>query len=106
MYRNLYCFMALLWVLCSCTDELQLIDNQSGEGFSNLSINVITEQIESKGLVTDTYLPSGSAIGVTVLNTSGSNYDGTAYSNIKFTSSGTGTSQTWSGGFDSQAVGD
>ena len=64
---------------------------------ADLKINVITEQIESKGLVTDTYLPSGSAIGVTVLNTSGTNYDGTAYSNIKFTSSGTGTSQTWSG---------
>ena len=70
---------------------------RSGGGNSTLSINVITEQIESKGLVTDTYLPSGSAIGVTVLNTSGTNYDGTAYSNIKFTSSGTGTSQTWSG---------
>ena len=68
-----------------------------GGGISDLSINVITEQIESKGLVTDTYLPSGSAIGVTVLNTSGGNYDGTAYSNIKFTSSGTGTSQTWAG---------
>ena len=64
---------------------------------SNLSINVVTENIESKGLVTGTYLASGAAIGVTVLNTSGANYDGTVYNNIKLTSSGTSTSQTWAG---------
>ena len=65
-----------------------------GGGNNNLSINVVTENIESKGLVTGNYLDSGAAIGVTVLNTSGGNYDGTAYNNIKFTSSGTSTSQT------------
>lgn len=37
------------------------------------------------------------SIGVTVLNTSGGNYDNTSYKNIKFTSSGTSTSQKWSG---------
>ena len=58
---------------------------------SNLSINVVTENIESKGLVTGTYLASGAAIGITVLNTSGGNYEGNAYNNIKFTSSGTST---------------
>lgn len=47
--------------------------------------------------MTGSYLASGAAIGVTVLNTSGGNYDGTSYSNIKFTSSGTDASQTWSG---------
>ena len=89
-------FGAVAGLFCACEDGLQLPDFQLRDT-SNLSINVITEQAESKGLITDTYLPSGSAIGVTVLNTSGGNYDGTAYSNIKFTSSGTGTSQTWSG---------
>ena len=60
-----------------------------GGSNSNLSINVVTENIASNGLITGTYLASGAAIGVTVLNTSGGNYDGTAYNNIKFTSSGT-----------------
>ena len=78
----------------SCTNELDFngVKGEIGEGNSNLSINVVTENIESKGLVTGTYLASGAAIGVTVLNTSGGNYDGTAYSNIKFTSSGPSTS--------------
>lgn len=35
---------------------------------------------------------------MTVTSTSGGKYDNTAYNNIQFTSSGTGTSQTWSGG--------
>lgn len=35
---------------------------------------------------------------MTVTSTSGGKYDNIAYNNIQFTSSGTGTSQTWSGG--------
>ena len=89
-------FTAVAMLFTSCDDESQLLDTLK-YGDSKLSISVLTEQIESKGLITDTYLPNASAVGVTVLNTSGVNYDGTAYSNIKFTSSGTGTSQTWAG---------
>ena len=86
-----------MMIYCSNELDINSIESEMGTGNSNLSINVVTENIESKGLVTETYLASGAAIGVTVLNTSGGNYDGTAYSNIKFTSSGTSTSQTWAG---------
>lgn len=96
MKSKLFFLGAVSLLLASCSNELDLSDYQGG-GNSELSINVVTDNFESKGLVTGSYLASGAAIGVTVLNTSGGNYDGTAYSNIKFTSSGTGTSQTWSG---------
>ena len=98
MKTKIFLLGAASLLLASCSSELDVSLNEAlGSGKTNLSINVVTENIESKGLVTDSYLPSGAAIGVTVLNTSGGNYDGTAYNNIKFTSSGTGTGQTWSG---------
>ena len=91
----LFGMLTMLYVSCvNVLDDGVLLSSKGAD----LSIHVLAEQPESsKALITDTYLPSGSAIGITVLNTSGSNYDGTAYSNIKFTSSGTSTSQTWAG---------
>ena len=84
--------IASAFMMISCYNELDLngVSGVWGDN-SNLSINVVTENIESKGLVTGTYLASGAAIGITVLNTSGGNYEGNAYNNIKFTSSGTST---------------
>lgn len=98
MKTKIFLLGAASLLLASCSSELDTPLNEAlGSGKTNLSINVVTENIESKGLVTDSYLASGAEIGVTVLNTSGGNYDGIAYNNIKFTSSGTSTSQTWAG---------
>ena len=47
----------------------------------------------SRAIITDDYLPSGSTVGVTL---SGSGYD--AYSNVCYTASGTGASQSWAAG--------
>ena len=97
--RTFLTSIAILLMAISCSEELEISDNQSwGGGNSALSISVLTENISSKGLVTGGYLDNGASIGVTVTSTSGGNYDNTAYNNIQFTSSGTSTSQKWSGG--------
>ena len=97
MRKQLFIGAIASLLMASCSNELEVPQNEAGGGNSELSINVVTDNYESKGLVTDSYLPASSEIGVTVLNTSGGYYDGTEYNNIKFTSSGTSTSQTWAG---------
>ena len=53
------------------------------------------QQPASRAVITDAYLPSGSQVGVTL---SGTGYD--AYTNVCYTASGTGTSQSWGGSDD------
>lgn len=55
---------------------------------------------ESKDLLTSTYFPNGSQLGVTLTNTSGGNYDGKTYNNICFTANGSDANQTWTGASD------
>ena len=49
----------------------------------------------SRAIITDDYLPSGAQVGVTL---SGTGYE--AYTNVCYTASGTGTSQSWAGSDD------
>ena len=81
MKTKIFLLGAATLLLSACQEELQQLDNQAlcGRDNTDLSINVVTENIESKGLVSGNYLDSGEAIGVTVTNTSGGNYDNTAY---------------------------
>ena len=53
------------------------------------------QQPASRAVITDAFLPSGSQVGVTL---SGTGYD--AYTNVCYTASGTGTSQSWAGSDD------
>lgn len=65
-----------------------------------MTINVLANSPESKDLLTSTYFPSGSQLGVTVTNSSGGNYDGKTYNNICFTANGSDANQTWTGASD------
>ena len=83
MKTKIFLLGAASLLLASCSSELDVSLNEAlGSGKTNLSINVVTENIESKGLVTGSYLAERAEIGVTVLNTSGGYYDGTEYNNI------------------------
>ena len=53
------------------------------------------QQPASRAVITDDHLPSGAQVGVTL---SGTGYD--AYTNVCYTASGTGTSQSWAGSDD------
>ncbi|MGM9798612.1 MAG: fimbrillin family protein [Parabacteroides sp.] len=95
MRRLFACLFLVSLVLCSC-------DNTLEDGFllhseeNNLSISVVTDPV-TKGLITSTYLPTSSKIGVFVTNTSGGDYDGHSYKNIAFTANGSDANQTWNG---------
>ena len=58
---------AVAFVLAGCDNELEtsLIDNVGGVD-NDLSISVQTENIESKGLVTGSYLDANVSIGVSM----------------------------------------
>ena len=88
------CSVSLL--LCSCDNTLEdsLLSNSGGG--NSLSISVVTDPV-TKGLITSTYLPTSSKIGVFVTNTSGGDYDGHSYNNILYTADGSDASQTWNG---------
>lgn len=68
----------------------------TGGVFNDLSINVLT-YAESKDLITSTYLPTNSKIGVTLTSVTGDHYEGCTYNNILFTAEGSDADQTWSG---------
>ena len=101
MNKKNYITGALLTLLAtmnmSCSDE---IEQTVAQGSTPLEIAAVMDGYadeDTKALVTGTSFPASTAIGVKVLNSSGSAYDGQTYKNIKFTSTGTGSSQTWAG---------
>ena len=88
----------LLWAASmigwSCSEDIEPgfndIETQS------LQLTVSTGTITRAELVTGTTFDSGKAIGVALLvQGTGASYDNQGYSNVKYTSSGTGNGQTW-----------
>lgn len=94
MYKNkILLFGALLaGIFTACTN-----DAEQPLGAQSLQVDVKTAQANTKALVETSYLPSGSQIGLTVLDANGTNYSGVTYQNVAFTASGSDASQTWSG---------
>lgn len=89
--------MALLaTVNQGCSDEME---QAVAEGPKPLEIAAVMDgynEENTKALITGTTFPASHVIGVKLLNSSGTAYDSKTYNNIKATSSGTGSSQTWS----------
>ena len=81
----------LAMALASCN---QIETPENDYQATPLNINVTTT-IETKGRVTDLYLPDGSSIGISVTDESGVSYDGQTIANVKHTASGTGNKQKW-----------
>ena len=78
--------------LASC-NQIETLENEYQA--MSLGINVTTA-VETKGLVRGTKLPDGSSIGIFVTDKSGVTYDGQTFENVKYTASGSESSQTWS----------
>lgn len=92
-----YLFLLAGFALTSCEEDPE---PSPIHGPQPLSIKVNTSQDpanETKAPITTTTLPSGSTIGITLVNDDGTAYDGRPYNNIKYTATGTDAAQTWAG---------
>lgn len=82
----------------SCSDLYK--EDPGKDSSSPLTLSVRTGVPESKSIITGTSLGAGEEIGVFLTDGQGENYDGLSYSNIRFRSSGTSSSQSWSADSD------
>ena len=91
MKKILSLLLGACTMFTACTDT-ETIDVPGG---SNLSLNVQTAAIESRGLIESATLPDGHSIGLTLVDEGGTKYDNISYNNIKATASTGKTPQTW-----------
>lgn len=84
-------------MLCGCEGELDFDFPKGLESDNSLSLSVRTASMDTKvdNIITGSYLPDGSLVGVYVRDTNGEYYDGINYSDYVFKASGTGSAQTW-----------
>ena len=82
----------LAMALASCN---QIETPENDYQATPLNINVKTA-VETKGLITSTSLPDASSLGISVTDESGVTYDGQTITNVKYTASGSGSTQKWS----------
>lgn len=82
-------FLAL--ALASCSNDAENINAPSA-----LNVKAGIER-PSRAMITDKEFGDGQTIGVSLLASDGTKYDNqtTGYTNVKYTSSGTGNAQTW-----------
>ena len=86
-------FLSLL--LVACEDGLDIQHEQPDtEDPSVLSIAVHNQPI-AKAMVEGAYMPDGADVGVFLRNAKGGAYDKWGLQSLKYTSDGTGDSQTW-----------
>ena len=80
-----------LFIGTACQDNLSSTEFSSGDQAA-LQIEVnnsIVPDVPSKGMLTGTEFPAASDIGLTVVDASGTTYDGKTIQNIKYTYNGT-----------------
>ena len=84
-------FMAL--ALASCSNDDEAVNSHS----AGLNVKVALNNPGSRALITDDYFADGTEIGIFMTETDGSAYDDqtTGYTNVSYSSTGTGASQTW-----------
>ena len=88
-------FLSLLFASVVGLTGCNNLDDASTLSAGKLDLSFGVQQPASRAVITDDYLPSGAQVGVTL---SGTGYD--AYTNVCYTASGTGTSQSWAGSDD------
>lgn len=93
MKKTLITCTVLTVILCSCNTNL--VGNPEPD--ARLKVN-ITNSASTRALIEENRLPDGSEVGITVLETDYTDYDGiSAFKNVKYTASTQGSSQVWSG---------
>lgn len=78
--------------LASCNN-----DDDMGGAPQQLGVKVKVENPGSRAMITDTKFGEGEELGIFLTASDGAAYDGqtVGYSNVKYTSAGTGDAQTW-----------
>lgn len=84
LISNLLLFCTLLLTAVSCTEETENMGQPT-----SLTMNIMVKTDASRAVIENGTLPDGSLVGVTVVDAGGKTYDGTDYTNIKGTTSGT-----------------
>lgn len=84
--------LAVAAFLGSSCNQVIVEDIPDGCAPLNLAVGV-----DSRAIIDGTSLSSVDAIGVTVVDATGSLYDSQAYNNVAFTATGSGATQAWSG---------
>ena len=83
-----FCFLG-------CTNSA--LDEMTSSGSNILSVNAKVHHNPTKSIITGSYFPDKTSIGVFLKDQNGGNYDNLSYNNVMFASSGEGTAQTWNG---------
>ena len=90
-----YGFLSLLLASFVGLTGCNSLDDASELSAGKLDLFFGVQQPASRAVITDDYLPTGAKVGVTL---SGTGYN--AYTNVCYTASGTGSSQSWGGSTD------
>lgn len=77
----------------SCSDDSDVPGKYNAP--KEMDILVTASSVSTKALVTGEYLSDGESIGVKLVDATNDTYDGIPFENIRYTATGTGTSQTW-----------
>ena len=94
MKNKVYTILLALSILTGC-HQRELTDF-SGVSSNPLQLQVSTKPVkDSRGLVTSTYFPSGSRIGLSITDGQDTPYMGTAYDNVMATAVGSNASQKY-----------
>lgn len=90
--------MAVSYMAVSCSNEEAEVLEINNAHVRDLNIGTtIGWSNISRSIQKGTYLPENSSIGVTLVETDGTDYDNIGYSNVKYTAVGTEESQKWTG---------
>lgn len=87
LISNLLLFCTLLLTVVSCTEETENMGQPT-----SLAMNIMVKTDASRAVIENGTLSNNSLVGVTVVDAGGKTYDGTEYTNIKGTTSGTALS--------------
>lgn len=89
IFPFLLCFIV---GITACSDELEHIVRQERTA---LDLNVGIIETSGRSVVEGKVLPEGSSIGITIVDKSGTSYDGQQQNNVRFTASKEGAEQVW-----------
>lgn len=92
--HHLLAAAAIIAASVSCSGFEECPDRTESDRTA-LDVSIMMYETQSKGLVTGTSLPEGSDVGLALYGNDGRIYDNLPYSNVRFSSSGSGSAQTW-----------
>ena len=96
MKKNILYIATMAITMAACNNDDMPFDGSQGQQRTPARVQVTTvDNPQARSIITATGFADGECIGIGVTDVSGGNYEDMDYSNVPYTSSGTGNSQTW-----------